>query len=170
MIPFRRRMPRIVRPRQQRNGQRGRNCTCGPPVPGRTCCCYTTRCGGPEGICTLNPPADNGALYALSYGSEMVAGPKLRRKLVGSAGNTPVRHFQFCFATPDLQSGNWIASQIGSGSGSYTHLNEFMRLISVRWSSFPQKEMVESAGNAPASTCLQGKCIACLPQPHEGNK
>ncbi len=27
--------------------------------------------------------------------------------------------------------------------------------------------MVESAGNAPASPCLQGKCIACLPRPHE---
>ena len=28
--------------------------------------------------------------------------------MVESAGNAPVRHFQFCFATPDLQSGNWI--------------------------------------------------------------
>ena len=25
--------------------------------------------------------------------------------------------------------------------------------------------MVESAGNAPASACLQGKCITCLPRP-----
>jgi hypothetical protein len=69
--------------------------------------------------------------------------------MVGSAGNTPVRRFQFYFATPDLQSDNWIASpnwpaslkrqaKDGSGSGSYTHLNELMRLISVRWSSFPQ--------------------------------
>jgi hypothetical protein len=56
--------------------------------------------GGPEGSCTLNPPADNGALCWLSYESEMV----------GSAGNAPVRHFQFCFPTPDLQSGNWITS------------------------------------------------------------
>ena len=31
----------------------------------------------------------------------------------------------------------------------------------------PRSEMVESAGNAPASACLQGKRIACLPQPHE---
>jgi hypothetical protein len=31
-----------------------------------------------------------------------------------------------------------IRAKAGSGSGSYTHLNEFMRLISVRWSSFPQ--------------------------------
>lgn len=27
--------------------------------------------------------------------------------------------------------------------------------------------MVESAGNAPASACLQGRCIACLPRPRE---
>jgi hypothetical protein len=31
--------------------------------------------------------------------------------MVGSAGNAPVRHFQFCFATPDLQSSNWITSR-----------------------------------------------------------
>ena len=27
--------------------------------------------------------------------------------------------------------------------------------------------MVESAGNAPAWACLQGKCITCLPRPQE---
>ena len=27
--------------------------------------------------------------------------------------------------------------------------------------------MVESAGNAPASACLQGKCITCLPRPQK---
>jgi hypothetical protein len=49
-----------------------------------------------------------------------------------------------CFVTPDLQSGNWIASHgdpaasSGSGSGSHTHLRKFMRLPSVLWSSFPQ--------------------------------
>jgi len=53
----------------------------------------------------------------------------------------------------------------GSGSGSHTHLKKFMRLLSVHWSSFPQLKLVESAGNAPASACLQGKCIACLPRP-----
>jgi hypothetical protein len=81
-----------IRPRQQFEiGQRGRTCTCGHSVPGRACCCYTTRCcpgqwlapgawflwrwrprslehilhrrfGGPEGSCTLNLPADTGAL------------------------------------------------------------------------------------------------------------
>jgi len=33
--------------------------------------------------------------------------------MVRSAGNAPVRHFQFCFKTPDLQSGNWITSPGG---------------------------------------------------------
>src|SRR5205807_989972 len=34
------------------------------------------------------------------------------RRLVGSAGNAPGRRFQFSFVTPDLQSGNWITSQL----------------------------------------------------------
>ena len=29
-------------------------------------------------------------------------------------------------------------------------------------------KLVESAGNAPASACLQGRCIACLPRPRSG--
>jgi len=59
--------------------------------------------------------------------------------MVGSAGNAPVRRFQFYLKTLDLQSSNWIAAQkIGSGSGSYTHLKKFMRLLSVLWSSFPR--------------------------------
>ena len=58
--------------------------------------------GGPGGSCTLNPPADNGALCLLSYESEMV----------GSAGNAPVRRFRLCFATPDLQSGSRITSLV----------------------------------------------------------
>jgi hypothetical protein len=43
--------------------------------------------------------------------------------MVGSAGNAPARHFQFCLATPDLHSGNWITSHIdiGSGGGSCAH-------------------------------------------------
>ena len=28
------------------------------------------------------------------------------------------------------------------------------------------RRLVESAGNAPAWACLQGRCIACLPRPH----
>lgn len=88
--------------------------------------------------------------------------------MVGSAGNAPVRRFRLCFLTPDLQSGSRITSlKIGSGSGSYTHLKKFMRLLSVLWSSFPQLKLVESVGNAPTLACLQGKCIACLPRPRE---
>src|SRR5437773_872869 len=33
------------------------------------------------------------------------------RRLVGSAGNAPVRHFRLCFLTPDLQSGSRITSR-----------------------------------------------------------
>ena len=57
----------------------------------------------------------------------------------------------------------------GSGSGSHTHLKKFMRLLSVHWSSFPQLKLVESVGNAPTSTCLQSRCIACLPRPQNEN-
>ena len=96
IVPLRKRTPHVFGHGSKFEiGQRGRNCTCGPSVPGRACCCYTTRCsprhagstpgtcfhgdagpthlepesrgeirinGGPEGSCTLNPPADNGAL------------------------------------------------------------------------------------------------------------
>src|SRR5713101_2016422 len=88
--------------------------------------------------------------------------------MVGSAGKAPVCRFRPCFLTPDLQSGSRITSQEnGSGSGSHTHLKKFMRLLSLHWSSFPQLKLVESVGSAPTSTCLQGRCITCLPRPHE---
>ena len=51
-------------------------------------------------------------------------------KMVGSAGNAPVRRFRFYLATPVLQTGNRIASH-GCGGGNRTHLEEFMRLRSV---------------------------------------
>ena len=97
--------------------------------------------GGPEGSCTLNPPADNGALCSLSYGSETHESEQVREwesgsarrtrahfltgplshlpEMVGSAGNAPVRHFRLCFLTPDLQSGSRITSlKIGLPSRS----------------------------------------------------
>ena len=46
--------------------------------------------------------------FLFSYESEMV----------GSAGNAPVRHFQFCLTTLDLQSSNRITSRIKSESRS----------------------------------------------------
>jgi hypothetical protein len=51
---------------------------------------------------------------------------------VGSAGNTPVRHFQFYFVTPDLQAGNWIASRevIGLPSRSSERISRLARLRS----------------------------------------
>src|SRR5437867_6167455 len=44
IVPFRRRMPHVFgHDSNSENGQRGRICTCGHPVPSRACCCYTTR-------------------------------------------------------------------------------------------------------------------------------
>ena len=129
IVPLRRRVPYVFGHGSIRNGQRGRNCTCGPSVPGRACCCYTTRCW--RSRWDLHPHSSRRQRVAFLFSYES--------KMVGSAGNAPVRHFQFYFATSDLQSDNWIASlKIGSGSGSRTHLKKFMRLLSVLWSSFPQ--------------------------------
>ena len=51
----------------------------------------------------------------------------------------------------------------GSGGGSCTHggkaYEAHLNLI------LPAVKLVESVGNAPTSTCLQGRCIACLPRP-----
>src|SRR6266498_1425288 len=84
--------------------------------------------------------------------------------MLGSAGNPPVRRFRLCFLTPDLQSGSRITSLgIGSGGGSCTHggkaYEAHLNLI------LPAVKLVESVGNAPTSTCLQGRCIPCLPRP-----
>ena len=62
------------------NGQRGRSCTCDPSVPSRVrwLLRYALRNGGPEGVCTLSLPADNGLLRCLSCGSvKWLAEPKL---------------------------------------------------------------------------------------------
>ena len=116
IVPLRRRVPYVFGHGSIRNGQRGRNCTCDPSVPGRVRWLLRyALIGGPEGNCTLNPPADNGALRFLSYESEMACRDEawrrtvmpafaLRatarqpspaavcsgRRLVGSAGNAPV--------------------------------------------------------------------------------
>src|SRR3989440_9595217 len=90
--------------------------------------------------------------------------------MVGSGGNAPL-------VTSDFFLRHWfyrpaagtLPFEIGSGSGSHTHLKKFMRLLSVHWSSFPQLKLVESVGNAPTSTCLQSRCIACLPRPQNEN-
>ena len=109
------------------NGQRGRSCTCDPSVPSRVCCYYTTRWvpadlsagvwfGGDEAADSLTAPRGRWRtrrdLHPQPSRRQRVAPLiKLRvRKMVGSAGNAPVRPFRFSFATPDLQSGNRIAS------------------------------------------------------------
>src|SRR5438552_19133838 len=54
-------------------------------------------------------------------------------------------------------------AKAGSGGGSCTHGGEayeaHLNLI------LPAVKLVESVGNAPTSTCLQGRCIPCLPRP-----
>src|SRR6266550_302602 len=54
---------------------------------------------------------------------------------------------------------------IGSGGGSCTHggkvYEAHLNLI------LPAVKLVESVGNAPTSTCLQDRCIPCLPRPQE---
>src|SRR5437016_8358645 len=54
---------------------------------------------------------------------------------------------------------------IGSGGGSCTHggkaYEAHLNLI------LPAVKLVESVGDAPTSTCLQGSCIPCLPRPQE---
>ena len=115
-------------------GQRGRICTCGHPVPSRACCCYTTRCsprraGSTPGTCfhgdagpTHLEPESRGKIYK-NWRSRWDLHPHSSRRqrvaflfsyeseMVGSAGNAPVRHFRFCFVTPDLQAGNRITSR-----------------------------------------------------------
>jgi hypothetical protein len=51
-------------------------------------------------------------------------------KVVGSAGNAPVRHFRLCLTTPDLQSGSRITPH-GSGGRNHTCLRRCMRPSSV---------------------------------------
>lgn len=64
---------------------------------------------------------------------------------------------------PPPGSGGPDGSKGGSGGGGRTHKGRayeaHLNLI------LPAVKVVESAGNAPAWACLQGRCIACLPRP-----
>src|SRR5439155_22520015 len=78
IVPLRRRTPHVFgHGSKSEIGQRGRNCTCGPSVPGRACCCYTTRCsprraGSTPGTCfhgdagpTHLEPESRGKIYKI---------------------------------------------------------------------------------------------------------
>jgi hypothetical protein len=69
--------------------------------------------GALDGTCTHTLPADNGLLF---YSATRARWRALQR-LVGSAGNAPVRRFQHCLMTPDLQSGCWIHHPLVAGVG-----------------------------------------------------
>ena len=74
--------------------------------------------GGPEGTCTLNPPADNGALCCSSYGSAWW------EALVTLQSSLPAG-----FATPGLQPGSRATSlKLVAGVGVAPTEVEFMRL------------------------------------------
>jgi hypothetical protein len=66
--------------------------------------------------------------------------------MVGSAGNTPVRHFQFYFVTPDLQAGNWIASREKIGLPSVALR---LTLVLTRLAVGSERRMVAGVGVTP---------------------
>jgi hypothetical protein len=128
--PFRRRMPRLVRPRQRKWSARQElhlrslgpkprmlllhHALETPATPIRASGAMGTRInepwhsvprrdsksGGPEGACTLNPPADNGALYL------ELRVRKWWEVLVTLQSSLPAP-----LATPHLQCGSRITSQ-----------------------------------------------------------
>src|SRR5207253_2004328 len=121
-------------------GQRGRTCTCDRSVPGRVCWLLHYALMAPAGLRSRAGDlvsCGDGQLRSLERcpsedwrsrreASEMQsvkcrvqsgeyrvlhsALSTLHLKMVGSAGNAPVRHFRLCFLTPDLQSGSRITS------------------------------------------------------------
>jgi hypothetical protein len=86
-----------------------------------------------------SPVEDKARLRTSCFGAAAFAARCRRRRLVGSAGNAPARRFRHIFYDARFTVGQPDHfPEIGSGSGSHTHLKKFMRLLSVPWSSFPQ--------------------------------
>ena len=125
--------------------------------------------GGVQPPCSLTPAGDWRTRWDLhpqpsrrQRGALLI---ELRVQLVGSAGNAPVvASGSFCDTRVTAGQPDHFPVD-GSGAGSHTQLYAVMSRASVLWSSSPQWKLVESAGNAPAWACLQGRCIACLPRP-----
>ncbi len=106
IVPLRRRVPHVFGHGSIRNGQRDRSCTCDPSVPGRVRWLLRyALIGGPEGNCTLNPPADNGALCFLSYESEMAC-RAVAADLNGSPPSLRLRQAPFAIRHADGE-GRW---------------------------------------------------------------
>jgi hypothetical protein len=56
------------------------------------------------------------------------------------------------------------------GKSSFAEpIEDILRLKSSRCPD-SKRRMVESVGSAPTSTCLQSRCITCLPRPHENGR
>jgi hypothetical protein len=130
--------------------------------------------GALDGTRTHTLPADNGLLF---YSATRANGGKrwttirvseqryLGNRLVAELGVQTLHSSLltlFCDAGfTDQQperSPWWPCASSGSGSGSRTHLNEFMRLISVLWSSFPQ--CIEIGGVRRVTLPLGAACKA----------
>ena len=74
IVPFRRRMPHVFDHGSNSSWSEWQDFHLRPPGPKPGALkteLHSERIGGLEGSCTLNPPADNGALCELSYESEM---------------------------------------------------------------------------------------------------
>ena len=52
------------------------------------------------------------------------------------------------------------------GKSSFAEPMEDILRLKSSGCSDSKRRMVESVGSAPTSTCLQGRCITCLPRPH----
>ena len=108
----------------------------------------------PMGFAPTAFPQTTGCSPGLSYGSK-----KWWEVLVTLQSSLPA-----CWVTPGLRPGCRDTSlKVVAGVGVAPTKVELMRPPE---SHSPRMKLVESAGNAPAWACLQGRCIACLPRPH----
>ena len=119
IVPFRRRMPHVFEPRQQLKLVSAAGLA---PAVSRSQAEHvapTLRAVAPAngwrrglGSCGDGDRVPWNTYSIGEFGSPWQSSSLLyyERRLVGSAGNAPVRRFRLCFATPDLPSGSRIIS------------------------------------------------------------
>jgi len=88
-------------------------------------------------------------------------------KICGVADVTPVRITQALDYVGIKHGLPSIAWNPVRGKSSFAKAMEDILRLKRSCSSDSKRRMVESVGNAPTSTCLQGRCIACLPRPRK---
>jgi hypothetical protein len=161
--PLRTRMPRLVRPRQRWKWVSAAGLAPAVPrsqaedvaaTPRAGCPGKPGRTGGlvcgdaPQPPCPLRPVGDWRTRRDLhpqpsrrQRGALLI---ELRiREMVGSAGNAPVVSSGVFGDTRVTAGQPGRFPEIGSGGGSCTRLTEFMKLLSVLWSSSPQSDQVK---------------------------